>query len=54
MCFPKTSVCKVHCYELYCIHLGLATSSCVLEQSRRLAATIWEVTGIPTNPIDLL
>ncbi|KAJ4431514.1 hypothetical protein ANN_20112 [Periplaneta americana] len=53
-CFPKTSLCKIHCYELYCIHLGLATSSCVLEQSRRLAATIWEVTGMPSNPIDLL
>jgi len=54
VCFPKTSLCKIHCYELYCIHLGLATSSCVLEQSRRLAATIWEVTGMPSNPIDLL
>ncbi|XP_021934600.1 Hermansky-Pudlak syndrome 1 protein homolog isoform X2 [Zootermopsis nevadensis] len=53
-CFPKTSLCKVHCYELYCVHLGLATSSCVLEQSRRLAATIWEVTGMPSNPVDLL
>ncbi|PNF40203.1 hypothetical protein B7P43_G08272 [Cryptotermes secundus] len=54
VCFPKTSLSKVHCYELYCIHLGLATSTCVLEQSRRLAATIWEVTGMPSNPIDLL
>ena len=53
-CFPKTAPSKVHCYELYCIHLGLATSTCVLEQSRRLAATIWEVTGMPSNPIDLL
>lgn len=54
VCFPKTSSYKIHCYELYCIHLGLATSTCVLEQSRRLAATIWEVTGMPNNPIDLL
>ncbi|KAF4521215.1 hypothetical protein B566_EDAN010755 [Ephemera danica] len=45
---------KVHCYELFCIHLGLATSSCVLEHTRRLAATIWEVTGAPGNPADLL
>ncbi|KAL1123010.1 hypothetical protein AAG570_003334 [Ranatra chinensis] len=54
LCFPKSSSGKVRCYELYCIHLGLATSSCVLEHSRRLSATIWEVTGVPNNPLDLL
>ncbi|KAJ1525914.1 hypothetical protein ONE63_009103 [Megalurothrips usitatus] len=53
-CFPKTSPNKIHCFELMCIHLGLATSSCVLEHSRRLAATIWEVTGMPGSPLDLL
>ncbi|KAG8320508.1 hybrid polyketide synthetase [Homalodisca vitripennis] len=52
-CFPKLAASKVRCYELYCIHLGLATSSCVLEHSRRLAATIFEVTGQP-NPLDIL
>ncbi|XP_012268741.2 Hermansky-Pudlak syndrome 1 protein homolog isoform X1 [Athalia rosae] len=54
ICFPKLSPSKIRIYELYCVHLGLATSSCVLEHSRRLAATIWEVTGVPNNPIDLL
>ncbi|KAI4491580.1 hypothetical protein M0804_002972 [Polistes exclamans] len=53
-CFPKLSSNKIRIYELYCVHLGLATSSCVLEHSRRLAATIWEVTGIPNNPADIL
>ncbi|XP_014599248.1 PREDICTED: Hermansky-Pudlak syndrome 1 protein homolog isoform X1 [Polistes canadensis] len=53
-CFPKLSPNKIRIYELYCVHLGLATSSCVLEHSRRLAATIWEVTGIPNNPADIL
>ncbi|XP_063221204.1 BLOC-3 complex member HPS1 [Bacillus rossius redtenbacheri] len=53
-CFPKAMPGKVRCYELYCIHLGLATSSCVLEHSRRLAATIWEVTGAPKSPLDIL
>ncbi|KAK3930600.1 Hermansky-Pudlak syndrome 1 protein-like protein [Frankliniella fusca] len=53
-CFPKTSPNKIRCFELMCIHLGLATSSCVLEHSRRLAATIWEVTGMPGSPLDLL
>ncbi|XP_046487158.1 BLOC-3 complex member HPS1 isoform X2 [Neodiprion pinetum] len=54
VCFPKLSPNKIRIYELYCVHLGLATSSCVLEHSRRLAATIWEVTGVPNNPIDIL
>lgn len=54
LCFPKSAPGKVRCFELYCIHLGLATSSCVLEHSRRLAATIYEVTGITNNPVDLL
>lgn len=53
-CFPKMSPNEVRCYELFCIHLGLTTSSCVLEHSRRLAATIWEVTGVPVNPADIL
>ncbi|XP_031370524.1 Hermansky-Pudlak syndrome 1 protein homolog isoform X2 [Apis dorsata] len=53
-CFPKLSINKIRIYELYCVHLGLATSSCVLEHSRRLAATIWEVTGVPNNPADIL
>ncbi|CAH1399469.1 unnamed protein product [Nezara viridula] len=53
-CFPKNQSNKVRCFELYCVHIGLATSSCVLEQSRRIAATICEVTGVPSNPLDLL
>ncbi|KAK0183216.1 hypothetical protein PV327_001277 [Microctonus hyperodae] len=53
-CFPKISSNKIRIYELYCVHLGLATSSCVLEHSRRLAATIWEITGLPNNPADIL
>ncbi|XP_058809470.1 BLOC-3 complex member HPS1 [Phymastichus coffea] len=52
--FPKLSPNKIRIYELYCVHLGLATSSCVLEHSRRLAATIWEITGLPNNPADIL
>ncbi|KAF5273063.1 hypothetical protein FQR65_LT04805, partial [Abscondita terminalis] len=44
-CFPKMVPSKVRCYELFCIHLGLATASVVLEHTRRLAATIWELRG---------
>lgn len=52
--FPKVSPNRMRIYELYCVHLGLATASCVLEHSRRLAATIWEVTGLPNNPVDII
>ncbi|XP_004521035.1 Hermansky-Pudlak syndrome 1 protein homolog [Ceratitis capitata] len=43
ICFPKASPGKVKCYELFCIHLGLVTSTCAVEHSRRLAATIADV-----------
>lgn len=53
--FPGMDPNRVRVYELFCVHLGLATSPCVLEHTRRLAATIWEVTGpIDANPADLL
>ncbi|ROT82225.1 putative Hermansky-Pudlak syndrome 1 protein-like [Penaeus vannamei] len=53
--FPGMDPNRLRVYELFCIHLGLATSPCVLEHTRRLAATIWEVTGpMDANPADLL
>ncbi|XP_018574507.1 Hermansky-Pudlak syndrome 1 protein isoform X2 [Anoplophora glabripennis] len=54
ICFPKMASAKVRCYELFCMHLGLVTASCVLEQTRRLSATIWELRGHPSHAIDLL
>ncbi|KAJ8937389.1 hypothetical protein NQ318_015469 [Aromia moschata] len=54
LCFPKMTPSKIRCYELFCIHLGLVTASCVLEQTRRLSATIWELKGHPSHAIDLL
>lgn len=50
-CFPKAGA-KVKCFELYCVHLGLASASCVLEHNRRLAATIMEVTGMPGSGLN--
>lgn len=53
--FPGMDPNRIRIYELFCVHLGLATSPCVLEHTRRLAATIWEVAGpIDANPADLL
>lgn len=42
-CFPKSNPNKVKCYELFCVHLGLATATCVMEHARRLVATISDV-----------
>ncbi|KAI5705655.1 hypothetical protein M8J75_000631 [Diaphorina citri] len=60
-CFVKKSggaggggLSGVKCYELYCVHLSLATSSCILEHTRRLAATVWEVSGIPSVNTDFV
>ncbi|XP_055595934.1 BLOC-3 complex member HPS1 isoform X2 [Uranotaenia lowii] len=53
-CFPRTSPSKIRCYELFCVHLGLVTSTNVLEHCRRLAVTITDLTGCVGNPIELL
>ncbi|XP_053670434.1 BLOC-3 complex member HPS1 [Anopheles nili] len=53
-CFPRTQANKVRCYELFLVHLGLVTSTIVLEHCRRLAVTITDLTGCIGNPIDLL
>ncbi|XP_055379285.1 BLOC-3 complex member HPS1 [Condylostylus longicornis] len=45
VCFPKMTMSKIRCYELFCIHLGLVTATCALDHSRRLIATISDVTG---------
>lgn len=52
---PKHDIKHVRIFELFCIHLGLTTSPCILEQTRRLAATVWEISGYSsTKPRDLL
>uniref|UniRef100_A0A6A7G668 Hermansky-Pudlak syndrome 1 protein homolog n=3 Tax=Hirondellea gigas TaxID=1518452 RepID=A0A6A7G668_9CRUS len=55
-CFPGTSAERLQVYEVMCVHLGLVTAPCVLEQTRRLLASVWEVTGESSsyNPADLL
>lgn len=45
---------KIRIYELYVMHLGLMPASAVLEQSRMLSSTVWELKGFPTHAIDLL
>ncbi|XP_055912010.1 BLOC-3 complex member HPS1 [Eupeodes corollae] len=43
--FPKTSPGKIKCYEIFCMHLGLVTTTCAIEHCRRLVATIADVVG---------
>lgn len=53
-CFPKMDPNKVKCFELFCVHLGLVTQTCVLEHFRRISATINDVVGIHPDATDLL
>ncbi|XP_034652667.1 uncharacterized protein LOC117891345 [Drosophila subobscura] len=48
LCFPKLAPGKVRVYELFCIHLGLVTTTCAVEHARRLVATISDVVGDET------
>ncbi|XP_075156136.1 Hermansky-Pudlak syndrome 1 protein [Haematobia irritans] len=48
ICFPKTPVNKIKCYELFLVHLGLVTATCAVEHARRLVATIADVVGDDT------
>lgn len=43
--FPKTLPGKIKCYEIFCLHLGLVTTTCAIEHCRRLVATIADVVG---------
>jgi len=51
--FPGPSSSKIKCLELFCVHLGLSTSSCVLGHAKRLASTIYEVIGGNTPSVIL-
>ncbi|KAA0202507.1 hypothetical protein HAZT_HAZT009280 [Hyalella azteca] len=55
-CVPALSPDQVQVCEVLCVHLGLVTAPCILEQTRRLLASVWEVAGQGTSchPADLL
>lgn len=55
-CFSNTAAERVQVCEVLCVHLGLVTAPCVLEQTRRLLASVWEVAGQggACYPADLL
>lgn len=53
--FPSLVPDRLQVFEVFCVHLGLVTAPCVLEQTRRLLASVWEATGeAACNPVDLL
>lgn len=53
-CFPKMDHNKVKCFELFCVHLGLVTQTCVLEHFRRISATINDIMAVHPDATDLL
>ncbi|XP_037077967.1 Hermansky-Pudlak syndrome 1 protein homolog [Pollicipes pollicipes] len=54
VCFPDATEEGVRCYQLFLVHKGPVQSSRVLEQSQRIAKTVWEVSGAAATPLDLL
>lgn len=53
LCFPNNNG-NVTVKELICIHLGLLPATTAIQQARRLAHTVHDVTGDRANPADLL
>lgn len=52
--FPDHATNNIQCYELLCMHLATTTVTCIAEQVRHLAATIWELTGTDRFPAHMI
>ncbi|KAF2354573.1 hypothetical protein FHG87_014669 [Trinorchestia longiramus] len=55
-CVPGLTPDQVQVCEVFCVHLGLVTAPCILEQTRRLLSSVWEVAGqgATCHPTELL
>ena len=53
-CFPTMSPDSVHCYELFCVHIGIVNNKFVTMSCKKLAAHLWETSGEASSPIGLL
>eukprot|EP00794_Sanderia_malayensis_P000623 gene623-1287_t len=53
-CFPTMSFDAVHCYELFCVHIGIVSSRFVATSCKKLASQLWETSGEASSPIGLL
>ena len=53
-CFPTLNASSVHCYELFCIHIGIVNNKFVTASCKKLAALLWETSGEASSPIGLL
>ena len=53
-CFPNLTPGSVHCYELFCIHIGIVNNKFVTASCKKLAALLWDTSGEANSPIGLL
>ena len=53
-CFPGISPDSMHCYELFCVHVGIASNRFVAASCKKLASQLWEASGEASSPIGLL
>eukprot|EP00112_Aurelia_sp_Birch-Aquarium-sp1_P002731 Seg1303.8 transcript_id=Seg1303.8/GoldUCD/mRNA.D3Y31 product="Hermansky-Pudlak syndrome 1 protein" protein_id=Seg1303.8/GoldUCD/D3Y31 len=53
-CFPNMSPGAAHCYELFCIHIGIVSNRFVATSCKKLARQLFEASGEASSPIGLL
>lgn len=52
--FPNEPEGSVHCYELFCMHIGVVNNHFVSTSAQKLARLLWEASGEVNAPINLL
>ncbi|XP_076372151.1 Hermansky-Pudlak syndrome 1 protein isoform X1 [Tachypleus tridentatus] len=53
-CFPCADIEDIHCYEIFCLYPNTVSNSYVNLQARRLAVSMWEMSGGAVTPLDFL
>ncbi len=53
-CFPNLALDAVHCYELFCVHIGIVSNRFIATSAKKLASQLWEASGEASSPIGLL
>ena len=52
--FPNEGEGTVHCYELFCMHLGVVNNQFVATSARKLMQFLFESSGEANSPVNLL
>ena len=53
-CFPNMSPGAAHCYELFCVHIGIVNNRFVATSCKKLARQLFEASGEASSPIGLI